>query len=217
MAWPRGKSRKEYFAQKKAAEIAAKADDSPQTVDAQPEVRARPVTRGYASMKAAPKRPEWKMKAGNLWDTDGVSPDEASDVLYIPRESYPEGVEFMWGTRSVRGQDMPQIRNGYRMAGWLEVHNDDFEGSAFWDYSRNRWARDDSGFIVHEACILLANREEVVARMTESAKKRAKEQLQIREQSIIGGGIAATGANHPSAIGQNRITRSVERIEVPKD
>ena len=224
MGWPKGVKR----GPRQKKEVVPDSDERAATNSEQPasqpvtEVRASPHREsagraGYSSMKAAPKRPQWKMQAGNLWEIESGMADEASDILHIPRDVFPDGLEFMWGTRSVRGQETPQIRNGYRKSGWLEVHDGDFEGSPFWEFARHRWARDEGGYIVYEACVLLANREEVVAEMVRRDKVRARQQLAIKEQALTGGGINATGADDPSALGFNKIKRTVERIEIPKD
>lgn len=213
MGWPKGVKRgprqkvqvEEQVAQPEAppvAQVAASLGD--------PALAGRV---NYASMKAVKDRRNW----GNKWDVDPVSEDDTPNVLYIPREVYPDGIEFMWGTRSIRGQDTPQIRSGYFKDGWREVHDEDFQGSRFWEYSRNRWARDDSGYICYEACILLGQREEITFKAEAKRVRMAKEQLLIREQSITGGGMNATGAEHPSALAHNKIQRTVERIEIPKE
>lgn len=166
---------------------------------------------GVVKKSAPAGKQKWTMRAGNNWDS-AVEFEENPDKLKIPRDMVPEGMSLEWKTRSIWGQEQKQSLNADFRAGWTPVHREDFDGR-FADI----WAHDDSGYVVYEACILCARPSELTEKSRKREKRRADEQLAIKAEAFRGGEINATGANHPSALASNRISRTMERIEIPKD
>jgi hypothetical protein len=60
--------------------------------------------------------------------------------------------------------------------------------------------------------------KELTARAEKADRRRAQEQVAIKEQALTGGDMPGVSldARHQSATNTNRIRRSVERIEVPE-
>lgn len=167
---------------------------------------------GEAATSVEPKgKQKWTMRAGNNWDTASEA-EENPDRYHIPKELFPEGMDLQWITQTVYGQDMPQAVNAYFRTGWTPIHADDFDGRF-----GKMFPQDSSGYIKLDGMILCARPLELSIAAKRRDQQRAKEQIDLKEEAFRGGGIPATGADHPSALARNRITRSMERIEIPKD
>lgn len=195
MAWPKGRSRRQF---NKAKESEVTSDN--EQPEPQSEVQAKPAG-----------KQTWAMKAGNNWDNAAPIEDEVNR-LHIAEELIPEGMVLQWETRSVFGQEQKQSLNKAFRAGWTPVHAEDF-GGRFADM----WGQDDSGYVVHEACILCARPIELHIKAKKRDEAKAKAELALKAQAFAGGDMRATGADHPSALASNRINRTVERIDIPRD
>lgn len=213
MAWPKGKSRKEAMAAKAASETEVMSPE-PASADGNlhnEQPASRPSRLSSEARAPNPAKQTWTMKAGNNWD-NAVEVEDSPDRLAIPPELIPEGMALEFKTRSVLGQEQQQRLNGYFRAGWTPVHAEDFGGRF-----ANMWSRDDSGYVVYEACILCARPLALSIKAKKRELAKARDQIALKEQAFKGGEIAATGADHPTAKGFNRISRTMERIEIPKD
>lgn len=167
----------------------------------------------YETRAVKPSGSRWSMKAGK-WDTDAYGDaDYQTNVLEIPADQQPEGITLQWVTHSVRGAEEPQRRAKFEQAGWLPVHPEDFDG-----VFDGKWApRGATGEIQYDGLVLMAKPTEMVEKSRARDRRAARQQVQIKEQSLYGGEIDAMGADHPSALRTNKITRTIERIAVPSD
>lgn len=190
MGWPKGKLR-----------------GSRKRVEVLPDVGEPRPTRGAS----APKSKKWTMKAGSNWDT-ASEVDDNPDRYHIPQELFPEGMDLQWITQTVAGQEMPQLVNAYFRAGWTPIHVEDFDGRF-----NQLFPGDGAGYINLDGQILCARPLEMSIAAKKRDQQRAKEQISLKEQAFRGGDLPISGVDHPSARAVNRISRTMERIEIPKD
>ena len=97
-------------------------------------------------------------------------------------------------------------------ASWTPVHQDDFDGifNGMW------MPKGTPGEIRNEGLVLMARPIELSKRAKLGDRKRALEQVQIKENSLRGGDLPVSlDARHPSAVNSNRISKSFERIAIP--
>ena len=167
------------------------------------------------SAPAAPAKPEKKamtMKAGNNWESMTES-NESADRFGLRKEDWPPGFAIQFITYEVYGKAETRRLTGFHQSGWTPVHQDDFDGWA----ATVGFTGDDSGYIRLDGQEMVALPLPLYEKAKARDNARAKEQIQRKEQALTGGEMNATGADHPSAKGFNKIGRSVERIEIPKD
>lgn len=177
-----------------------------------PRVRATDVAR-------EPIRKSPRMKMAKDWEDDTY--DEALDAydrLHIPQDiikqiEQEDDVTLQWVTTSVRGQPEPQIRARFEKSGWRPVFPEDFGGI----FDGHFTMKGTTSEIEVEGLTLMARPKEYSRKAEARDKRRAAEQVLIKEQSWRAGQMEAMGADHPSALGFNKINRSVERIEIPQD
>lgn len=159
----------------------------------------------------AEKPPQWTMKAGNNWD-GAVLEDDLPDRFHIPRDQFPEGMDLQWVTETVFGQNMQRLAK-FEKGGWTPVHASDFDGRF-----DGIWTPKGSDEYVKEGGVVLCARPiEISLERKRQEKNAAIQQVRMKEQAFLAGGIDASGANHPSATKFNHISRTIERIDVPKD
>ena len=160
------------------------------------------------------KTTKHKMRAAPNWETvDPLSPD-TPDRLFISKELIPDGMSLLWVTSTCRGQDMPQHRAEFEKKGWTPVHQDDFDGQ----FNGVFMPKNQEGEVNVEGLVLMARPEKMTEKAERINKQRAYEQVAIKEQALTGGDLPVTlDARHPSATNSNRISKSIERIEVPND
>lgn len=167
-------------------------------------------------LQAQPKRSgsRWQMKAGR-WDDDALDlgGDEGVNALDIPKELHPDGITLQWVTRSVYGQEQTQHRAGFERTGWLQVYPEDFDG-AFDGMFAPRGSKEP---INKDGLDLVAKPTEMVEKSRRIEKRKAREQVSIKEQALYGGEMNAMGADHESARKFNHIRKTVERISVPEE
>jgi len=159
-----------------------------------------------------------KMRARPNWDDDtivGIGEEDA-DRLRIPPEVVErlarDGVALQWITRSVRGQETPQEISKFTKGGWTPVYQSDFDGLL--DGMFMPKGLDD--VIGVEDAMLVARPMALHQKAKAREERNAREPISIKETEL-GAGINVPGGNHPSATRQNRINRTVERIEIPKE
>ncbi len=210
MAWKKGVSRREYNQSK----IKVTAEDVRGFVKDQEEASAA-LSR---AMSQPPKgKKTWAaMKAGNNWDGGIADAEESPDEFNISRDKFPEGMDLQWWTAEIYGQPMKQRMATAARGGWTQVHDTDFDN---WHHRvlGARYGLDDGGFIVHKGTALHARPQEISDRSKAREIRKARDVIATREQAFKGGDIGATGANHPSALATNKISRSIERIDIPKE
>lgn len=156
-----------------------------------------------------------KMRAKPNWENIDPEANDTPDRLSVPRHMIPEGMDLQWVTTSVFGQDVPTHRAKFERQGWTPVHQEDFEGQF-----NGRWmARNDDGEITVDGLVLMARPKELSIAAKQKQDREAKEVVRIRERDLKGGNIQGVSLDpsHASAVNSNKVGRSVERIDVPKD
>jgi hypothetical protein len=175
-------------------------------------VKRGPRTR-QTMVERTPIRKTWIMKAGANWETATDDP-EIPDRLHIPKDQIPEGMDLRWVMTAVRGQPMPQFEAGAKKRGWTPVHPQDFDGL----YEGKFTPAGYEGAIEMEGLTLMARPLEMSLKARKRDYRNAREQVMIKEQALKSGAdIAAMGADHPTAVANNRISRTYERLTVPQD
>jgi hypothetical protein len=193
--WPKGKPRKAVVAETATPEI--------------------PMPRPGAVVAKASLL--GKMKARPNWDDDTILSvgEDGVDRLKIPDDIIErlarDGIALQWITRSVRGQHTPQEISKYTKGGWTPVHQSDFDGLL--DGLFMPKGVDD--VIGVEDAMLVARPLAIHQKAREHERRAARAPLAIKEAEL-GQGINVPGGNHPSATRQNRINKTVERIDVPE-
>lgn len=163
-----------------------------------------------------PKPSKFKMKAKPNWvDLDpSAMGDDTPDRLKIAPDMIPDGMSLLWITDSVYGQSMSQHRSVFERKGWTPVHQSDFDGL----YDGMFMPKGAEGEILVDGLVLMARPIELTRKAKLADRRRAVEQVQIKEQAWTGGDLPVSlDPRHSSAVNTNKITRSLERLEIPKD
>lgn len=157
---------------------------------------------------------QYKMKAKPNWEAFDTDEVDTPDRLRIDPSLIPEGMSAVWVTDSVYGQSVPQHRAEFEKKGWTPVHQEDFDGQ----FNGMFMPRGAPGEINVEGCVLMMRPKEITDRAKLMERRKAVEQVAIKEQALKGGDIPISlDARHPSAISSNRIGKSMERIAIPED
>lgn len=136
--------------------------------------------------------------------------EEENDMLYIPPEIIPDGMRYNWKTASVFGQPQSRRFGRYQATGWEPVpasrHPGLFTPKGF------------EGEIEYDGLILMEKPEEM-CRQTEAREyRKARDQVQAKEQQLRGGDVGTTlDGRHRTALQTNKINKSYERIDIPSD
>lgn len=155
----------------------------------------------------------WKMRATPNWETVDPAAVDSPDRLRINKDLIPDGMSALWVTDSVLGQGVPQHRAEFERKGWTPVHQDDFDGQ----FNGMFMPKDRQGEINSDGLVLMMRPKQMTDKAELSNKRKAYEQVAIKEAALTGGDIGVTlDAQHPSAKNSNRIRKSVERIEIPE-
>lgn len=177
-----------------------------------PKIRYEPVIEREA--KREPTSSKLKMRAAPNWETVDANAEDTPDRLRISSDLIPDGMSAMWVTDSVLGQGVPQHRSEFERKGWTPVHQDDFDNQ----FNGMFMPKNAPGEINVEGLVLMMRPKQLTDKAKLSDRKRAYEQVAIKEQALRGGDLPVTlDARHPSAMNTNRINKSIERIEVPGD
>lgn len=167
-----------------------------------------------APLKARPmmkSRPNWEGE-----DFVGVGFD-GSDRLKIPDDViqaiHRDGFSLQWVTKSVRGQEAPQELSKMTRGGWTPVHQSDF--SSLLDGMFMPKGQDDDPITVDD-CLLVARPVEIHSKAKMLERREARRPLQIAEEQLGHGIPGVTGSDHPTAVRQNAIKTSMERVEIPE-
>lgn len=199
-----GKAWTDEMRAKRAANLEAKKQAAQDAAAARVPLRAIP---------GAPKGSRWTMKAGNRWEDGNDNADTGPDRLHINKEDIPEGMDLMWVTSAIFGQEVPQHRAQFERKGWTPVHGEDFDGC----YDGKFTPKGAKGEIGVDGLVLMARPIELTKKAKQREYAAAREQVRIKEQALRGGDMPVSGADHPSAIGSNRINRSYERLAIPEE
>lgn len=169
-----------------------------------------------ADRAAAGPGQRWKLKRRPNWESEdfvGVGLDTVSRIN-IPDDKVLElardGWSLQWCTRSIRGQETPELLAQMERGGWTPVFQDEFDGLLNGMFMpKNKL---DTPIIVDD-CILCV-RPAIIQQKAERAQRRdAMLPLQIAEEQIGHGIPGVTGATAPGV--RNSIKKTIERVEIP--
>jgi hypothetical protein len=149
---------------------------------------------------------------------DPMAEDTLSPLQFSPEllAKLPAELSFRWVRIAINGQPDPMNRANAERTRWQPVFPWYFNGALDGLYA----ARGDTKEISYDGTlVLMARRQEITDRARAVELKRAREQLLAKEMQFTGGGLEGVSldASHPSAVKSNRINKSFERIEVPKE
>jgi hypothetical protein len=152
-----------------------------------------------------------------LRDPSEMPPEVEGNRMFIHRSEYPDGFDLQFVTKSIYGQEQPSHLAGFYRRGWEPVHGDDFGGKF-----SGRWTPVvHKGPIEIDGMILVARDARWSAKAKEDDRRKAQMALAVKEQQLRGGQIEGVsmdgGSRHPSALASNKIRKSYERLDVPKD
>ena len=159
-------------------------------------------------------KPSLKMRAKPNWEDIDPTDSDTPDKLHIDPSKIPPGMSAQWVTDSIYGQPQPQHRAGFEKKGWTPVHQDDFDGQ----FDGMFMPKGMDGEIKMEGMVLMMRPKELTDRAKKRDRRDALEQVAVKEQALKGGDMPVSlDSTHPSAVGFNRINKSVERIQIPED
>lgn len=136
--------------------------------------------------------------------------DEDDDRLNGPFKSgeafVPEGMSYQWITDSIFGQQQAQRRASFERKGWLPVPAERHDG--VWT------TKGYQGEINVDGLVLMERPAEYTKMATDHNRKKARQQVWIKEQQLRGGdvGVSESAGRHESALKTNRINRSFEPL-----
>ncbi len=176
---------------------------------------APPVVAGRLVADAPSKPHRWTMKAGANWETNDMDVVEGVDKYHIPPEDIPEGMSLQWVADSIFGQPQPLNRAKFEKKGWTPVHPEDFGGI----YDGRFTPKGSNKEINVDGLVLYARPKEITDRARAREKQAALNQVRLKEQALTGGDNPniTLDPRHPSALRNNRINRTMERLEIPRD
>lgn len=158
---------------------------------------------------------KFKMRAAPNWESVDPNAADTPDRLRINPDLIPAGMSAQWVTDSVIGQGVPQHRSEFERKGWTPVHQEDFDGQ----FNGLFMPKDADGEINVEGLVLMMRPKEMTLKAEREDKRKAYEQVAIKEQAMTGGDMPGVSLDtrDPSALNTNRIRRSREAIEIPND
>jgi len=142
-----------------------------------------------------------------------------SNPLNIPRELLDElagdyGMVFQWTAFEVFGAEQRRNVTAKLQNHWSPVRCGDFDGRLA------AWADCDNptkSTVIEQGGLRLMCRPRCIQEMALQHQRRAAEApVQSREQ-LVKGGVDVTGGSELAALRKNRISRSFERVLVPRD
>lgn len=159
--------------------------------------------------EAAPVR----AKNSRLPDDFVYTVDEDEDRLNGPINSgeakIPDGMTYQWVTDTIFGKDA-QRRSRFERKGWMSVPAERHDG--VWT------SKGYKGEINIEGLVLMERPAEYTKMASDHDKRKAREQVFIKEQQLRGGDVGVTlDSQHQTALRSNRISKSYEPLHVPDE
>ncbi len=156
---------------------------------------------------------KWNMRAAPNWETVDPLDRETPDRLFIDPSWIPQGMSLQWVTSEIFGQSQAQRRGMFERTGWTPVHQGDFDGQ----FDGRFMPKGREGEINVDGLVLMARPKAMTDKAQVLENRKAYEQVAIKEQALRGGDIPITlDARHASATRSNKISKTVERIEIPE-
>lgn len=179
----------------------------------EPKRRGRPPgAKNKPRDEAAPKKP---IRANSRLPDDFVYRiDEDDDRLNGPFKSgeafVPDGMSYQWVTDTIFGQQQAQRRARFERKGWMPVPAERHDG--VW------MPKGYQGEINMEGSVLMERPAEYTKMASDHDKRKAREQVWIKEQQLRGGDVGTTlDSQHKSAIASNKIKKTYEAYTVPDE
>ena len=170
------------------------------------------VKRGPGRPPGAPNKP--KRPNSRLPEDFVYTVDEDDDRLNGPINSgaaqIPDGMSYQWVTDSILGALQPQRRAQFERKGWMPVPSERHDGV---------WTpKGFCGEINVDGLVLMERPKEYTDMAIKNDKRKAREQVWIKEQQLRGGDVNVTlDGKHRSAVNSNRINKSYEPLHVPDE
>jgi len=214
VVWPKGKSRKPQpeaeliDATEELLDTGAVKSKAPQTKakEAKPQPNEDVPSKPKGKWTVA-KSDELLAKVENF-EPDDWRDRSHDDLMSLPAETHEwlreQGLVAQWCTVSVLGQQQQRRFTQMQMNGWTPVQPGEIPGI--------------SETLVDGTSQLCARSKTIHDRARKAQREASLAPLNNRAAMIIEGVPNVTGADHPSATrGWNKIRKTVERIEVPRD
>lgn len=175
--------------------------------------RKNPVER--EPMREPVQTKKYKMRASPNWEEVDPLATDSPDRLRIDPGMIPEGMSAMWVTDSVYGQAVPQHRSEFERKGWTPVHQDDFDNQ----FNGMFMPKDAPGEINVEGLVLMMRPVQMTKKAEMADKRKAWEQVAIKEQALRGGDLTGVSLDtrHATALNSNKINKTMERITIPDE
>ena len=155
-----------------------------------------------------------KMRAKPNWETMDAFGPETPDRYRIDPSLIPDGMSAQWVTDTVFGQGVPQHRSEFERGGWTPVHQEDFDGQ----FDGMFMPKGKQGEINVDGLVLMVRPMEITKKAHYNNRVKAHNQVAIKEQALRGGDLPISlDAAHPTAIRSNKVSKTLERVEIPKD
>jgi hypothetical protein len=190
---------------------------APPTESRRPANAASPVERSTRRSTRETAPPTAERPRHRLRPLEEMPPEVEGNRLHIDKSEYPDGFDLQFVTRSIYGQEQPSHTAEFYRRGWEPVCGGDFDGKF-----DGRWTPPGhTGPIEIDGMILVARDARWSRKAKEDDMRKAHMALAVKEQQLRGGQIEGVGmdggAQHPSALASNKIRKSYERLQVPKD
>ena len=166
-------------------------------------------------MREPVKSTKLKMRASPNWEEVDPLASDSPDRLKIDHSLIPEGMSALWVTDSVYGQGLPQHRSEFERKGWTPVHQDDFDNQ----FNGMFMTKNAPGEINVDGLVLMMRPKEMTKKADMADKRKAWEQVAIKEQALRGGDLPGVGLDtrHATALNSNKINKTMERITIPDE
>ena len=215
MAWPKGRSRKPQPEQEPKPKPEADAeliDPVAELLDVD-EDKSKPSKLPPAAAKAKAKadapRSKWTLSERAKHAAEDTEwRDRTSDNLFaLPEEAHAylrdNNLVAQWCTVSVLGQEQRRHFAGLQANGWTPVHANEMPGV--------------SETLIEGTTQLCVRSKTIHDRALKAQREAALGPIRNREQAVIEGIPGVKGSDHVTARNYNRIRKSVERLDIPRD
>jgi hypothetical protein len=136
----------------------------------------------------------------------GGSVDEGSDKFYIDQRMIPDGWDYNWKRKTVYGMEDPAYQVSLARTGWEPVPTE-----------RHPTMMPSGNYpvIERDGMVLMARPKVISERFENAEKKKARDQVKIREQSLNQSPDGQFGRDHREV--QAKIKKGYEAIPIPND
>ena len=160
----------------------------------------RPALRPDNSRELAARR------AAEIMGAIGGSVDEGSDKFYIDPAMIPDGWDYNWKRKTVYGMEDPAYQVSLARTGWEPVPT---------ERHPTMMPTGNYPVIERDGMVLMARPKIISERFEQSEKKKARDQVRIREQSLNQSPDGQFDRDHREV--QAKIKKGYEAIPIPKD